>query len=409
MKVLHISTSDRVGGASIGAFRLSEAMREAGIDSQMLVLEKQSDTDMVVPIKAYKFNHYEYFRKFKKELGLRLTRYIIKPRLNYSTAASHVHHLMTIPLVQEADVIYIHWVQETFLSIRDVRQILKTGKPVYMYLHDMWSMTGGCHYSMGCDGYVHRCEQCPMIGRQLMHGMSQATLRKKLKMWRNQPNLHVIAPSRWMYDCARESAVFHQQPVFLIPNTLNDRVFRVMDKRDAREVLGLPQDRPLVLFGAVGGTANLYKGWDYADRLMQRMGTEADMVVFGSTYQSAGYTTHAIGKMHDEFSLACLYNAIDVFISPTQAECFGLTIAESISCGTKAVVFNVGGVSDIVTHQDNGYLAEPNNVDDLERGVRWALGRDNDDVERRRLHEGIRAKFAYPVVAAQHLRLIEAS
>jgi glycosyltransferase involved in cell wall biosynthesis len=69
----------------------------------------------------------------------------------------------------------------------------------------------------------------------------------------------------------------------------------------------------------------------------------------------------------------------------------------------------VGGVSDIVTHQDNGYLAEPNNVDDLERGVRWVLMTDNNETERRRLHEGIRSKFAYPVVAAQHLSMLEAS
>ena len=37
MKVLHISTYEKKGGAAIAAFRLNEAMNRYGIDSKMLV------------------------------------------------------------------------------------------------------------------------------------------------------------------------------------------------------------------------------------------------------------------------------------------------------------------------------------------------------------------------------------
>lgn len=37
MKVLHISTSDRQGGAAIAAYRLNEALQNEGVDSKMLV------------------------------------------------------------------------------------------------------------------------------------------------------------------------------------------------------------------------------------------------------------------------------------------------------------------------------------------------------------------------------------
>lgn len=406
MKVLHLSTTDRQGGASIAAFRVSEAMKGAGIDSKMLVVEKLSDTDMVVAIKDYKFKYFFYYNRMKQSLANKIKNFLFKPILLYSTDMMHVPDISRMKEINEADVIYIYWVHNSFMNIKDISQILKLGKPVFFSLQDMWHMTGGCHYAMGCEEYKHDCKKCPMIQRRLMKGRSHALLNKKLRLW-NTNNIHVIAPSRWMQDCAQKSQLFHQRQVFCIPNTLNDRVFRVMDKRVARDVLGLPQDRHLVMFGAIGGTTNRYKGWEYADSLMQRMGKEADLVVLGNTYKSSSYKTYAIGRLNDEYSLAYLYNAVDVFISPTQAECFGQTISESISCGTKAVVFNVGGVSDIVTHQDNGYLAEPNNVDDLERGVRWVFETNNDESERRRLHEDIRSKFSYSVVAAQHCRIIE--
>lgn len=40
MKVLHISTSDRQGGAAIAAYRLNEALQNEGVDSKMLVYNK---------------------------------------------------------------------------------------------------------------------------------------------------------------------------------------------------------------------------------------------------------------------------------------------------------------------------------------------------------------------------------
>ena len=40
MKVLHISTSDRQGGAAIAAYRLNEALQNEGVDSKMLIYNK---------------------------------------------------------------------------------------------------------------------------------------------------------------------------------------------------------------------------------------------------------------------------------------------------------------------------------------------------------------------------------
>ncbi|MFM6909103.1 MAG: glycosyltransferase, partial [Dolichospermum sp.] len=49
------------------------------------------------------------------------------------------------------------------------------------------------------------------------------------------------------------------------------------------------------------------------------------------------------------------------------------TVMESLACGTPCVAFDIGGMSDMIEHQQNGYLAKPFDVDDLARGIAWVL------------------------------------
>ena len=64
-----------------------------------------------------------------------------------------------------------------------------------------------------------------------------------------------------------------------------------------------------------------------------------------------------------------LYCLADVYITTSRSESFGLTIVESLCCNTPVVAFNVGGVSDIIDHKINGYLAEPFNMNDIKNGL----------------------------------------
>jgi len=50
--------------------------------------------------------------------------------------------------------------------------------------------------------------------------------------------------------------------VEVIPNPIDVDQLTPVDKKIAREKLDLPQDVPLILFGAIGGTADPRKGFD---------------------------------------------------------------------------------------------------------------------------------------------------
>jgi glycosyltransferase involved in cell wall biosynthesis len=71
-----------------------------------------------------------------------------------------------------------------------------------------------------------------------------------------------------------------------------------------------------------------------------------------------------------------LYNAVDVFLTPSLQDNLPNTIAEAMSCGTPCVGFDVGGIPEMIDHQENGYVARYRDAADLAAGIRFILSHD---------------------------------
>ncbi len=68
-----------------------------------------------------------------------------------------------------------------------------------------------------------------------------------------------------------------------------------------------------------------------------------------------------------------LYNAADLFVTPSLQENLPNTIMESMACGTPCVGFNIGGIPEMIDHKQNGYVASYKDVQDLANGLLWVL------------------------------------
>jgi glycosyltransferase involved in cell wall biosynthesis len=108
----------------------------------------------------------------------------------------------------------------------------------------------------------------------------------------------------------------------------------------------------------------------------------------------------------DGTSLVCAYSAADVMVVPSIQESWGQTASESLTCATPVVAFKATGLKDIVDHQQNGYLANPFEIEDLAQGIAWVL----EDTERyQKLRHSAREKaereFALELQARRYLSL----
>ncbi len=206
--------------------------------------------------------------------------------------------------------------------------------------------------------------------------------RKKLKFYSKYKNLFFVAPSKWMYNCAKEAFLTKDKSVFYIPNVLDTRLFKPFDKKIAKQILDLDESRPVIAFGAVS-VDSPYKGWKHLEEAMVHLAKDSryndlQVLIFGSgandrISKSIPFKTKFMGFLRDEYSTMLAYNAADVFIVPSLADNQPTTVQESLCCGTPVVGFNIGGIPDMVSHNSNGYLARYMDSEDICNGIRYCL------------------------------------
>jgi len=153
-----------------------------------------------------------------------------------------------------------------------------------------------------------------------------------------------------------------------------------MDQGLARDLLGLPPDVPLLLFGAMGGGRDPRKGFDLLAQALGHLRSEIpelELVIFGQLAPQQppelGFPVHFAGHLHDDLSLRVLYSAADALVVPSRQDNLPNTAVEAQACGTPVVAFEIGGLPDIVEHRVSGYLAKAFDSVDLSVGIRWVL------------------------------------
>ena len=178
----------------------------------------------------------------------------------------------------------------------------------------------------------------------------------------------------------------------MIPNPIDLNKWAPFDQAQARALLGLPADRLLVLFGAVGGSADPRKGADLLLEALQSLRSQVvgtpmehlELVVFGQSSPSLppelSFPIHYSGHLHDDLRLHLLYAAADVFLLPSRQDNLPNTGLEAHACGTPVVAFRTGGLVDVVDDRVSGALAKPFDPVSLATSIRWVL----EDTQRRR-------------------------
>ncbi len=373
MKVLMLNAFDEIGGAARAASRLQEGVRELGIDSKMLVQFKFGESDEILCNPGLLRKSARRLKGFLGMLPVRM--YPNKPENNFSPALLPDNVQAEIAGI-DPDIIHLHWMGAGFLQVETLG---KLRKPLIWTLHDSWAFTGGCHVPFDCKKYLQSCGACPVLGSSHERDLSRWTWKRKERTW-GDLNLTVVAPSRWLADCARSSSLFRDVRIETIPNGLDTETFKVRDKAHSRSLLGLPKDKKIILFGAVRGISDPNKGFHLLTPALQavaKTSSDALALVFSSFDRNKmpdlGMPVVSLGRIHDDNRLATIYSAADVFVAPSIQEAFCQTAAEAMACGTPVVAFGATGLLDVVEHRISGYLAQPYDIEDLARGIIWVI------------------------------------
>lgn len=400
MKILHLSYKDTQEGAAIAAERLCRALIINNVDSRMLVQSKVSDYPFVSSIGESRFDKVKSMVRIG--FDLLINKILINDMNEYFTLPFLGSKVSSCDLVEEADLIHLHWINRGFISLTTMKSLSKYNKPIVWTLHDSWAFTGGCHMTGTCDKYLNGCNNCDYM---VVKRMSNTQIKRKIKIY-NDLNLNIIAPSNWMKERATNSFLFKNTPVSVIPNCVDTSIFKPIDKKNAKNFLNVSTDKTVILFYM---TKNIRKGNSYINKVLSKINKENDyeFIAFGSSsiysdiFDSKNIKCY--GKISDTYTLSLLYNAADIYISPALEEPFGQTYIEAMACGTPCVGFNYSGPRDIIDHCQNGYLAEYLNVDDLIKGIEYC--KEHRAELSKHAIEKVNNRYSYEKVAIQHINL----
>ncbi|MBS2212555.1 glycosyltransferase family 4 protein [Carboxylicivirga mesophila] len=414
MKILQINKTDAGGGAAVAANRLNRALRNNGVESKLLVQDLRRDEEGVYAVdKGFAYRQKAFARFTWERLTFLPYERNASVRFAFSPANTGID-ISQHPLVQEADVIHLHWVNQGFLSIETLGKLLSSGKPVVWTQHDMWSFTGGCHYAGTCLEFLEFCSYCPFLKKPGKKDLSAQLFAKKRKIYNEAP-LSIVACSKWLRTLSQESKLLRRKSFYNIPNPIDTSFYAPRNRQEARERLQLPQDKKLLLFGAAN-VNDPRKGMRYFIEALSILAEnfplvkeETELVVFGKmnaeTAKLFPFKTHSFKFVSNPDTLVDLYSASDCYVLPSLQDNLPNTVMESLACGTPVVGFSIGGVPEMVTHNQSGYLAEVKNSLSLATGIYEALFIADQEMLRSHARQKALDCYAEKVVAGQYIDL----
>jgi len=404
LKIAHVSHNDSFGGADRAGFRIHKALIKESIDSIMFVNQSGSK-DPSVHIPGGKIS------RLMKELRPRMGRFVDKfyddKESEKSSPGIFSSSWPRFLNQSDVDIVHLHWPHNEMMSVADISRIKK---PMVWTLHDMWAFCGAEHYTTSkryMEGYTKTNRPDHESGLDI----NRLNWKRKKRLWKKP--ITVVGSSQWMADCASSSDLMKEWPVYSVKSAIDLDYWKPVNKSNARSLLGLPSDKPIILFGAIGGVEKTRKGFDLLKEtliMLYKSNFNLNLAVVGQQEPSEsleiGYEPFFMGHHYDDLSMKILYNASDAVIIPSRQDNLPNMGIEALACGVPVVAFDTCGLPDIVEHKKNGFLAKPFDTKELAEGIKWVVGnKDRSKTLSKDSRESAMNNFSEQITAKSYIKI----
>lgn len=381
MKVLHI-TAIAEGGAGIACSRQHTALREAGVDSKVLLLRGNVNAQNgFYSVETSDPDFSKTLWQYKRQRAL----LNVKVRLNGKTPElfSPAHSVWKIeehPLVKEADIIHLHWVAG-MIDLPRFFSVVK--KPIVWTIHDAWAYTGGFHYERYWDS--------ARFAKLSAEGLA---IRKEIFSDRA---IHIVSPSEYLLNECRNSGVFAKSEFHHIRNCITYTHMRTADENIPAHVSCRTQQW---LFCC--DELDYYrKGADLLfDAFLQWKNPSVQLIIAGKPGKKKlpddpriRFTGHV-----SSLEIIKLMCKSDALIHPSREDNQPNAIVEALCIGTPVLATPVGGVPEMIRNHENGILTKNCTVESLVQGFdeMFRMKTDHEEIAK----EAIRIYFPKPFTDA---------
>lgn len=406
MRVWHITRS-LYGGAGIYALRLSEALRDTGIESDILCENQvgavSDDGNTAGGLTPTSGGLAQFGTRIVRSMSHRMTSAPFQ-----SLMGADLYGGKKMP--RKGDIIHLHGLTG-WMGMRGLNALIPEGSPVFWTTHDLWPLSGGCILYSGCDGYQKDCGSCPIL-RTGVKIWAKHELKLKEKFIKAK-HIQPIANSGWMASHVKHSHVFGGATEVPVIPPIVDPTYFVTEIRDIRDGLQIDPAKKVISLGARAVT-DRYKGIpEFLEALARRdeLARQCVILLFGEGELELpeNLDVRHMGRLNSAEDLAQVYASSDVFVSPSAMETFGMALAEAQACGTPVVAFDVGGVRDAVSEECAEFLVPCGDFEALLDAMTKVFGKGLEMAPWRVNRDWVRARFEASVIAAKQQAVYEIS
>lgn len=280
---------------------------------------------------------------------------------------------------READLIHVQWANATSMGSLFWKQLFEEKRPIIWTLRDMWPFTGGCHFSGSCDRFEQNCGDCPKIHRPAEQETARQLEFKSAYLPRSAT---FVAISNHFAETARRSNILKGCDIRVIPNSVDAPAVEYTQE-DAREALGLPEEKVVLSSGALN-LSEPRKGATTLKRLLKEHANTKNIewLLFGGGFEMLDTgvieNCRVMGKTFDVDLITRIYVASDLFVMPSLQESFGKVTLEAMLAGKAVVAFRDTPAEDMIIDGQTGWLVRHGDTNGFVAAVNSAvaLGRE---------------------------------
>jgi glycosyltransferase involved in cell wall biosynthesis len=267
-------------------------------------------------------------------------------------------------------------------------------KKFFVTLHDQRFLTGGCHYSNGCQQMYSGCTSCPqatLIGKIFV----RKDFETKLEEFKKLTNLELIVPSLWLQEQARKSPFLSGFTVHLIRNPVPNVFFQKNSNIT-------PPDKPAIIFiSAQLGTKmkglsvlvqalNLLAESGHSQEFeLKLIGTGNFDVEIDPRISVKTIVTKSDFETSEELSRG------KILVVPSIQDNLPSTMVEAICSGLSVIGSRTGGITEILTSYDQVLITVGDYKTLSERLLSLLRKKNSIDIEK------ARKEFSNRSIAAQ--------
>lgn len=309
------------------------------------------------------------------------------------------------------DVIQIHNLHSNFLNYPIFfNYVKKKNIPVVYSIFDCWPFTGKCtHFTeKNCIKWINGCDKCPQLESGPVTWFFDRTkfLYHKKRQWLGDiPKLEIIVCSNWLKGEVKKSFL-SSYPIHMVYNWIDTSKFSENHDDGIFERYGLDRTKK-ILVSVSAFWDDLTTRFTDALRLAEILPSQYQLVTIGKKVTKSALKGNMV---HIEYvngvdELSKLYSSAIAFVGFSVEDTFGKVFAESMLCGTPAIVFDATACPEVVG--DTGYAVRPHDVNAILDKV-IEVDKNGREFYSQRCKDRVKKTFGFEVNVDKYIDIYEA-